>query len=372
MQGHSSLRGYLTDTLSVMGLTLVYVSLVLLVYASHPELKLVGVLHPWTGLMLALLLKDRRRYWPGVLLGMIVVEALVNHTSMAGIPIGIGRALGVYLGAWLILRNVRFSSTLPSLRDYLRVLVIGGAVCAFISATIRALVLLAFDINATEAFSTHLYRWWMGDALGIAILSPLLLVFSVAQIKNFKLPQMFEPLLLLGLSFLAGQIVFFGWFGDICGEMQFGYLMFLFVAWVAVRLGKQGTAVVLLMISAQAIWGATSGKGFFASGFAGSGAINFWLYMMILSVVGMALAAYVSERHRNEEILHGESLESLSQRDHALREITQGVVITDDYRRATYINEAFTRQTGYFPEEILGKSCACCRGGRPVLKHWNA
>ncbi len=82
--------------------------------------------------------------------------------------------------------------------------------------------------------------------------------------------------------------------------------------------------------------------------------------------ISHALNAYEREEERkhNEALLRGESLKSLSQRDAALREITQGVLIASADRVATYINDAFTKKTGYTKEEVLGKRCTLLHGAK--------
>ena len=72
--------------------------------------------------------------------------------------------------------------------------------------------------------------------------------------------------------------------------------------------------------------------------------------------------ALEAERRHNDALLRGDSIETLRERDNALKEITQGVAIADTQRIVTYVNDAFTRTTGYAPEEIIGKRCAILQG----------
>ena len=82
-----------------------------------------------------------------------------------------------------------------------------------------------------------------------------------------------------------------------------GYVMFLFIAWVAVRLGTWGTVIALVITAVQALLGTHYGTGFFADDIAATNLTNYWLYMVILSVVGMALATYFAERNLAERQL---------------------------------------------------------------------
>jgi len=79
--------------------------------------------------------------------------------------------------------------------------------------------------------------------------------------------------------------------------------MFLLVTWVALRLGTRGAVIAVLMMAVHALWGAYHGIGYFANDIANTQLVNYWLYMFVLSVNGMALATYLAERDRSEAAL---------------------------------------------------------------------
>jgi signal transduction histidine kinase len=62
--------------------------------------------------------------------------------------------------------------------------------------------------------------------------------------------------------------------------------------------------VALVMTAVQALLGAHYGTGFFADDIATTQLTNYWLYMAIMSVVGMALATYIAEHRLAERQLH--------------------------------------------------------------------
>jgi len=109
-----------------------------------------------------------------------------------------------------------------------------------------------------------------------------------------------------GLAFLVGQIVFLDWFHDAIGLFAKGSLMslmFLFVTLTAVRLGTHGTMAVLIMVAVQGLIGAFTGAGYFANDIAETKMTNYWVYIVTLSMVGMTLASYISERKQAEAVL---------------------------------------------------------------------
>ena len=48
----------------------------------------------------------------------------------------------------------------------------------------------------------------------------------------------------------------------------------------------------------------------------------------------------------------------------AIDQVTEGVVITDADGRIEYVNQAFTRMTGYTAEEVIGKNPRTLKSGR--------
>jgi len=299
---HPDLQRCLTDLPKLLGVAALYALLVFLTNRYFASAIPIRILEPATGLALAALLVGGRCYAWSIFLG----ELLANVTS--GLPLGVvtiiasSNTLEALLAAWLLTRDDKFDSRLHSLRDYLRLILFGG-IGSGIGALIGASALLPFGLLAAADFPQGLTHWWMGDALGIILITPLLLVWRRVEGDWLEAKRATEAVLLLGLTFLAGQAVFLGWFHDSIGLVARGYLMFLFIAWVAVRLGTRGVVVVMAVIAGQALLGAHLGVGFFASDIAATHLTNYWLYLVILSLVGMALATYFAEHNLAERRL---------------------------------------------------------------------
>lgn len=57
-----------------------------------------------------------------------------------------------------------------------------------------------------------------------------------------------------------------------------------------------------------------------------------------------------------------QSEQTLRQRDHALAEVSQGVMMTDAQAHITYVNPGFMRLTGYTEAEVLGRTASFLQG----------
>jgi integral membrane sensor domain MASE1 len=225
-----------------------------------------------------------------VFLGSLLLNILSNDSLWAIGGITLANVLEALLAVWLLTRNDQSASSLCTLRNYLRLIALGGGVACSVGAIIGGLSLLLAGYITPVDYVGNVSRWWRGDTLGVILVTPLILVWWREKCEPFNAKQPLEGLLLIGMSFLVGQIVFLDWFHEYLSDTPRGYMMFFCVTWVAIRLGTRGVTFVVLMIATQAMLGAHLKTGFFAHEIARANLHNYWFFLLILSVVGMALA----------------------------------------------------------------------------------
>src|SRR5947207_2087418 len=78
------------------------------------------------------------------------------------------------------------------------------------------------------------------------------------------------------------------------------YLLLPFLLWAAVQFGSCGASTALGIVTFSAIWGATHGHGPFAGGSAEQNALAVQVFLIVLSVPLMFLAAVIEERAKSE------------------------------------------------------------------------
>ena len=89
-----------------------------------------------SGFALATILLGGRRYVWGILLGALCVNLLFGYTPITAVAKSLGSTLSALFGAWLLMRDGRFDRTLPTLSDYLRLLLLGGCLASVVSALV--------------------------------------------------------------------------------------------------------------------------------------------------------------------------------------------------------------------------------------------
>lgn len=346
--------GHLATPLKIFGVAVLYALLAKLVLAHFSVNGVISVVWPSSGLALAAILLGGKRYAAGVFLGAFLANANML-TPGAALLIAAGNTLEALAGAWLLTRDGKFDSRFESLRDYLRLIVVAGFFAAGVSAVCGSATLWITGFLSADTYVRGLLHWWMGDAIGVVLVAPVMLVWRQVPTDWFKTHRIVEVILVLGLTFLIGQVIFLNWFHDTLGAVARGYWMYLLVTWAAVRLGTRGVVFLVLMVAIQALAGVVLGAGFFADDMAKTQLANFWFYTVILSLSGMALATYITERNRSDEALRKFA--------RAVEQSANTVVITDVAGNIEYTNPKFTATTGYTREEALGKNPRILKSG---------
>nr|WP_053849054.1 MASE1 domain-containing protein [Streptomyces sp. NRRL B-24085] len=129
---------------------------------------------PPTGVAVAGLLIFGLRVWPGIALGVLLV--ILHLTSLR--PEVLGNLAGntaAPVCAYLMLRAVGFRTDLSRLRDGLALVFLGALTGMLISATVGVGMLVLADRLHTHSFWGVWLAWWVGDAMGVLIVTPLLL-----------------------------------------------------------------------------------------------------------------------------------------------------------------------------------------------------
>lgn len=301
---NSNIQNCLKHPLKQLGVAALYVlfARVAMLYMSN------GAVWPASGLALAVLLIGGKRYIWGLLLGALLSNVTLTATAgsfhwATAILYTLGNLLEALVGAWLITRDGRFDLSMRSLRDYLRLVFLAGFTASLVVAASLTMAMRILGLAAGGDFSSELIRWCSGDFLGIILVTPLFLSWRVSHYDMPEPKRVAECFLLLGATLFAGQAVFLDWFHDSIGHVDRAYWMFLFIIWVAVRLGPRVTAIALATTAAQAMIGVSYGIGFFAD-YSASNHLNiFRFFIAALSVSGMALAYYIAEHKKIEKAL---------------------------------------------------------------------
>ena len=255
----------------------------------------VSIIWPSSGLALAALIIGGRRYWPGVFMGALLGNVLAGSAIGLSFVIATGNTLEALVGIWILAKIHRFDSKLTHPHDFVW-LGLSAVICSCVAASIGVSTLWLTAHHTPQVAIQNFLHWWQGDIFGIILFTPLLLVWRKLPYDWFKRDRIVETIACFGLAFLAGQVIFLGWFHEFFGVTARGYWMFLLIVWGAVRFGRHGALLIATMTAIQMLQGTMLQSQGFANKLVPAGAINFWFYMLALTVTGVTLALIITER----------------------------------------------------------------------------
>jgi signal transduction histidine kinase/ActR/RegA family two-component response regulator len=258
----------------------------------------VTVVWPPTGIALAAMMLLGRRMWPAVWIGALLANCTVAPLAVAA-GIATGNTLEATVGAWLLARS-RVRPALDRIRDVMLLLGGGALVSTAISATIGVTSLCLGGIRPWSAFVRIWIVWWLGDAMSVLVVAPLLLVWSRWPAARWPRARIGE-----GLALLAGLVAALGLIFAtrvVPTATPLHYALFPFAILAALRFGQPGTTALNAIASTIAIWGTVAGVGSFGGGGVAEGLVRVQLFLAVIAVTGLILASAIGERALTERI----------------------------------------------------------------------
>jgi len=149
---------------------------------------------PAAGVAFAAALEWRWRALPGVFLGSLVVNGLwltrlgepLPPTLRVAAAIALGATLGAGAGAALVHRLVGPLRRLDTPRAVVLTLTLGGLLATTIAPTIGVAAQLTTGLLSTGQAAPGWLTWWVGDAIGVIVFAPLVLMVLPAQAEYWS------------------------------------------------------------------------------------------------------------------------------------------------------------------------------------------
>jgi signal transduction histidine kinase len=252
---------------------------------------------PPTGLAVAALLLVSLRLWPAIAVGAFVLNATSHEHLWTAVGIAAGNTAGPVLGAVALRRFAAFDPALPRVRDVLNLVAFASSGAMTITATNGVAQLAWAGIVPWSQYWAVWPVWWVGDAMGVLLVAPVLLTWSRPGATEAKR----RPPLHWAWAPTVERIVFVPALGLGCatvlaGTWQLQYLVYPFVAWAGLRFEQRETAATVFAISVVAIWEAIHQRGPFTTGTLDHRLILLEIFMAVTAVMGLVLGAMTTER----------------------------------------------------------------------------
>lgn len=252
-------------------------------------------LWPPTGVALAALLMMGLRVWPGIALGAFLANVFLGPSLLSVLVITAGNTLAPVCAA-LMLRRAGFRNELDRLRDVLALVFLGALAGMSISSTIGTGVLvLSGALDAGDFWPTWSV-WWAGDAMGILVVTPFLLVLRKARWPSGVGPGRWIEAVALALGTLFVTLL-----ATRSRDSNLLFLVSPFLIWAAFRFRLAGAAPCALAVVTLAVLAAAGDRGPFVGDDVFATMVTLQAFNGTTALTALLLAAVITERDRTYE-----------------------------------------------------------------------
>ncbi len=258
---------------------------------------------PPSGIALAGILLWGPRVWPGIWLGAFLVNVWVSYSTTQTNPgfsslavaasIGIGSTLQALLTAHLLKRWVgtgRLFTSGPATLGFAVIV----ALCCIVAATWGVTTLQLTGVVDIAAFLESWQTWWLGDVIGVLVVTPALLKWKHLLPINRKPLRLVESIASLALLAAVTTVVFYSQapYGEVAYPLTFLPLPFL--VWIACRTSAGGVALATIVVSLIAIVATSNGAGPFVREAPNESLLLLQTFIGMTTLMALSLAAAVT------------------------------------------------------------------------------
>lgn len=272
----------------------------------------ISVWYPPSALDIVLVLTFGWRYSPALLLNTFAHNYIVTGRNLDITPLLVFNLITTlgYAGACaLLLYKLQINPRLRKMRDVTWFVAIAALIAPLIVALLQTANFAYFKIIPWSKYTYYTLHYWAGDATGIAMLAPFMLVWlrklpwiwahvedNSAVIDDQprlplrpEIPQLLVEVLALSLGIWAAYSLRPG------ASLDYTYFVFLPAIWIALRHGFERATVMVLFINVAVavLVRATFGQNVFALQFG----------LMAITLTCLLLGGVASDRQQTEKAL---------------------------------------------------------------------
>lgn len=332
-------------------------------------------LFPASGIALFAVLRYGYKIWPGIIVGSFLLNASISipeqgQSFMQFFPVGLSIGLGAcgeaLVGVYLFLKFSKSKDPFHQIKTLFIFIVFSSGVSSLISATCGALSVTLSGLSNWNQFSQTFLTWWLGDSIGILIVTPLLILFSRLSSNRFHPKLIGEGVFLLISLVVVCEIVFGEWLGSFSYPLTF--LPFPFLVWAVFRFDKLGVISSILVISIISIWGTINGKGpFFISNEPNNSLLLAQTFLGVASSMTLILYTDLTEKRRiSNSLLQSE--EQLKQTEEFSLVMATHVSLDGKWLK---VPSTLCKLLGYTKEELLNSQFKSVTHPDDFIYDWN-
>lgn len=272
-----------------------------LTFQPHP----VSTLWPPNSILLAALLLVPIRWWWCVILAALPAHLLVELRSGVPAPMVLSWFISNSTEALIGAAFIRYLNKRQLLFDDIRqvaIFLIAALLAPFFSSFLDAGFVILNRFGSAGYWQIWRMRF-LANVLAELTIVPVIVLWGKGQV--FLRPKLSHwrwlETFALALALLAVGFVAFGWFRGDADIPALLYAPLPVLLWAAVRFGPKAVNTSLAVVAFLAIWNAVHGLGPFSGESSARNALEIQLFLILISMPLMFLAAVIQERGRSVE-----------------------------------------------------------------------
>ena len=328
-----------------------------LTFQPHP----ISVLWPPNSILLAALLLVPVATWWVVILAAFVAHLIAE--LQGGVPLAmvlcwfVSNSLQAVIGAGLVRAYISGPPHFERLRDLGLFIAYGAIFAPFVASFVDAAFVRMIGWGSASYWQLWQLRFFSNVLASLMLVPPIV---SWAMTGGGWLREMSWPRLVEVGAFSCGLLVVsvLAFATDVPDRDWAPALLYAplpFLLWAAVRFGLRGTSTAILGVALLSIWDAVHGRGPFAGSLTQEHALSIQLFLIVVAVPLLTLAAVMAERRRVETALRA-SEERFARifrfGPHAM------ALVRIDGGKLIDVNDRWESMFGYTRAEVLGLSTA--------------
>ncbi len=322
-------------------------------------------IYPAMGFAIAVIFLRGYAVWTGVFLGAMLSALSVYFdltVSAAIIPSLISSVLYAVAttasacGAVFIMHRL-FKSKTPFLctLDMVMFIVCAALISTAVATSMGVYALVWTGFISRHVFSTYWSVLWIGNVIGVLLITPLLLSFK-SSTMSFKRPyQIIQTIVLYIMLIATFHILFNGWFFHGISVFPITLLLLLILLGVVFKLDLFGVCMALCLVSLLSIWSMDETQGPFYSESKTNVLLYLQCFIAVMTTTVLIFKAMLDERNRAQTNFQ------LSQQRYQLlvENLHIGIALIGADRKILMINKTLADWLGHPADAFIGKNCFC-------------
>lgn len=259
-----------------------------------------GYIHPsasavWlpTGVAMAAFLLFGFRLVPAVFLGAFLVNVTTAGSVLSSLSVALGNTLEGVLAVTLVDRFAGGRAAFSSAAGILKFAGLAAFLSTMVSATIGVESLMLFGFARPEDLAAIWFTWWLGDAAGAVLVTPLIVLWWTNRSWQWPLDKTRELALVLAAVGAVGALVFFH---PRLAEYPLPFLCLAPLVWGALRFGPRELATAVALLAVVATASTATGAGPFDMATPNESLLVLQAYLVLISMTALPMAALTVER----------------------------------------------------------------------------